>query len=195
MKRYIKSADDFTGSTITVDLNTNVLPVISIDLYSRSDMIYDYDVDDDFSFSELDSVIMQIATPYIQDTIEQILPSVRITPTSVSHPSYYNFACDELNFTLSVSASEYNDLKQRTLANDSFASYLKQNYKSYDGFVSYMASDIQKFNEQEPWKQLCQIIMFYVPDTVYYENNRNFDYDLMDYLSDTYYRDYEDDNI
>ena len=81
MKKYVKCADDFTGSTITVDLNTNVLPIVSIDLYSMQDLLYEFE--EDISASELDPAIMKLAAPYIQETVEEVLPGAKIIPTKI----------------------------------------------------------------------------------------------------------------
>lgn len=173
-----------SGGTMTFELNTNVLPVVSVDLYSRQDMLYQYE--EDFSFKDLDDAIMNIATPIIEDTISWILPSAKVAPTSVSHPQFYNYGGDELNFRLSFSAFEYEALKTETLADSAFESFLQANYRSYDGFISYLASDLQAFEEQEEWKQVVQVIMFHIDDNQYNTNSRDFEYDLMEYLDETY---------
>lgn len=183
MKKYIQS-DTVADSIISVDLNTGVLPVVSVDTYSRQDLFYEFE--EEIPDSEIDPEIMRIATPYIQDTVDTILPSARITPIKMWHPKAYNFAVDELDFTLSVSTSEFEALKEKALSDNSFATFLRKNYSSYDGFWSNMASDIQEFNEQEDWKQIVQVIMFYIPYEQIQRNNRDFTEDLWYYLSENY---------
>lgn len=161
------------------ELNTDVLPVVSVDLYSRQDMLYEFDFD---SFDELDEGIMEVATPIIEETITTILPSARITPTKVRHPRAYNFAVDELDFILSVDDREVEDLILSALNDDTFSEFLRKNYSSYDGFISYMAFDIQEFEEQEDWKKLCQAIMFFTPYDYIRNNNDDFEMDLWEYM-------------
>lgn len=174
------------------ELNTNVLPVVSTDLYSLSDMLYDFEFE---SISEIDDGVIEVATPIIQDTLSDILPSAIVTPIKVWHPKAYNFATDEFEFSVSVDDAEYEDLKSRTLseADVAFYNFLRKNYKSYDGFISYMASDAYEFEEQDEWRKFCQIVMFYVSQKQIDHNNENFVMDLWEYMSDNFDRIYDED--
>lgn len=168
--------------TLSVELNTGVLPIVNIDMYSMGELINDYDVTQE----ELDEIVMELAPEYIEDTLKDILADVSVVVKSVYHPSQYNYSGDELEFTLNVSRSSYESLKETTLQDDKFKSFLKQNYSSYDGFVSYMADNIDDFETQEEWKQVVQVIMFNIPENVIEYNNESYINTFIDKLSSNY---------
>ena len=168
--------------TLSVELNTGVLPIVNVDMYSMGELINDYDVTQE----ELDEIVMELAPEYIEDTLKDILADVSIVVESVYHPSQYNFSGDELEFTLNVSRSSYESLKETTLQDDKFKSFLKQNYSSYDGFVSYMADSIDDFETQDEWKQVVQVIMFNIPENVIEYNNESYINTFIDKLSSNY---------
>ena len=167
---------------LSVELNTGVLPIVNIDMYSMGELINDYDVTQE----ELDEIVMELAPEYIEDTLKDILADVSVVVKSVYHPSQYNYSGDELEFTLNVSRSSYESLKETTLQDDKFKSFLKQNYSSYDGFVSYMADNIDDFETQDEWKQVVQVIMFNIPENVIEYNNESYINTFIDKLSSNY---------
>jgi len=161
----IVKEDKETG-TIRQSLNTGVLPIVNVDLYSLySRGWFDNLVLDDDSNAKFDEIIQDIAPRFIKETLQDILPSVEIYATGVYHPREYNYGGDELEFDLVVNANEYNALKEKALSSDMFETYLKDNYSSRSGFISSMPDDIDEFNNADEWKQMVQVIMFALKDT------------------------------
>lgn len=161
----IVKEDKETG-TIRQSLNTGVLPIVNVDLYSLySSGWFDNLVLDDDSNAKFDEIIQDIAPRFIKETLQDILPSVEIYATGVYHPREYNYGGDELEFDLVVNANEYNALKEKALSSDMFETYLKDNYSSRSGFISSMPDDIDEFNNADEWKQMVQVIMFALKDT------------------------------
>ena len=157
------------------ELNTGVLPIVNVDMYSMEDL-NNYDIDRD----ELDEIVMEIAPKYIEDTISEILPNVSVVAKSVYHPKQYNYSGDELEFDLVVDNAGYETLRDITVNNADFAKYLKDNYSSSSGFVSYMANNIDDFKTQEEWKQMVQVIMFNIPEDKIELNNDQYITEFMD---------------
>ena len=150
--------------TIKESLNTDVLPIIDVDLYSilSSGMFDDYDIPDDIS--SLDEIVQDVAPKYIKETVQKVLPSAEVYVTGVYHPREYNFSGDELEFDLVVSGDEYKELKEKVLADSSFEQFLKDKYSSRSGFTSSLPNSLDKFNQAPEWKQLVQVIMFALKD-------------------------------
>lgn len=205
MKKSIKS--DINGGTVSFELSTNVLPIVSVNLYGLLDDLiwhidqyvntewYDSDANPDYEYADfnnvsyndgMDRAIMNIATPIIEDAIREILPSANITPTEVYHPRYYNFEKDELYFTLTCSASEYNALFERTVNDPAFENFLKSNYRSYDGFISFMADDLDEFYKQEDWRQAAQVIAFNIDDSQFDNYQRDYYEAFSEYFEEHY---------
>ena len=168
--------EDNSSSTISEDLNTGILPVVNVDMYSLSDNLYEYDIDQ----KELDDIVLEIAPKYIEDTISEILPNVSVVAKSVYHPKQYNYSGDELEFDLVVDSNAYEELKEKTLNNPEFKQFLKDNYSSKSGFVSFMADDLDDFKTQEEWKQMVQVIMFNIPKDKIELNNDQYITEFMD---------------
>ena len=158
------------GSTITEELNTGVLPIVAVDMYSLSDSLNEYDI----SQEDLDEIVQELAPKYIEDTLREILPNVSVVTKSVYHPKQYNFEGDELEFSLTVDKQAYETLKENALNNPEFATFLKDNYSSRSGFISSMADNIDEFKKQPEWKQMVQVIMFNIPDDKIQENNDHY---------------------
>lgn len=156
------------GGTIKENLNTGVLPIIDVDMYSLND-----EIPESATTEDLDEIVQDIAPKYIKEVIQEVLPSVEIYATGVYHPKQYNFSGDELEFDLVVSSQEYEALKNKVLSDENFNAFLRNNYKSYDGFVSYMATDVSEFETQDTWKQVVQVIMFAIQDEDNFEAIRN----------------------
>lgn len=191
MNKMKKVEAENNNGTLSVDLNTGVLPVVDVDMYSMSDMINDYDV----SQEELDEIVMDNAPEFVQDTVSDVLPGATIKATSVYHPQQYNFGGDELEFTLTCDRGSFETLKEQTVQNSSFASFLKKNYSSRSGFISSMADNIDDFNTQDEWKQVVQVIMFNVPENVIQYNNENFVDKFIDTLGTNYTLIDDEDNL
>ena len=162
--------------TKTEELNTGILPVVNVDMYSLSDNLYEYDIDR----KELDDIVLEIAPKYIEDTLSEILPNVSVIAKSVYHPKQYNYSGDELEFDLVVDSNAYEQLKEKTLNNPEFKQFLKDNYSSRSGFVSFMADDLDDFKTQEEWKQMVQVIMFNIPKDKIELNNDQYISEFMD---------------
>lgn len=177
-----KTENDNTSGTLSIDLNTGVLPIVDVDMYSMSDMINDFDV----TQKELDDIVMETAPEYIEDTLSEILSGVSVIAKSVYHPSQYNYSGDELEFTLNCDKGGYESLKERTLQNESFSKFLKDNYSSHSGFISSMADNLDDFETQEEWKQVVQVIMFNVPQKTLEYNKDAYNDKFMDILSSNY---------
>lgn len=156
------------GGTIKENLNTGVLPIIDVDMYSLND-----EIPESATQEGLDEIVQDIAPKYIKEVIQGVLPSVEIYATGVYHPKQYNFSGDELEFDLVVSSQEYEALKNKVLSDENFNAFLRNNYKSYDGFVSYMATDVSEFETQDTWKQVVQVIMFAIQDEDNFEAIKN----------------------
>ena len=191
MNKMKKVEAENNNGTLSVDLNTGVLPVVDVDMYSMSDMINDYDV----SQEELDEIVMDNAPEFVQDTVSDVLPGATIKATSVYHPQQYNFGGDELEFTLTCDRGSFETLKEQTVQNSSFASFLKKNYSSRSGFISSMADNIDDFNTQDEWKQVVQVIVFNVPENVIQYNNENFVDKFIDTLGANYTLIDDEDNL
>lgn len=158
------------------ELNTGVLPVVNVDMYSLSDNLYEYDIDQ----KELDDIVLEIAPKYIEDTLSEILPNVSVIAKSIYHPKQYNYSGDELEFDLVVDNAGYETLRDITVNNPEFKQFLKDNYSSKSGFVSFMADDLDDFKTQEEWKQMVQVIMFNIPEDKIELNNDQYITEFMD---------------
>lgn len=191
----IVKEDKETG-TIRQSLNTGVLPIVNVDLYSLySSGWFDNLVLDDDSNAKFDEIIQDIAPRFIKETLQDILPSVEIYATGVYHPREYNYGGDELEFDLVVNADEYNALKEKALSSDMFETYLKDNYSSRSGFISSMPDDIDEFNNADEWKQMVQVIMFALKDTALTDVNEAYLNDFSDAVNQEFpYVDGEIDN-
>lgn len=148
-----------SGDVIRENLNTGVLRIIDVDMYSIND-----EIPESATQEGLDEIVQDIAPKYIKEVIQEVLPSVEIYATGVYHPKQYNFSGDELEFDLVANKEEYEALKEKVTSNEDFNAFLRNNYKSYDGFISYMADDISEFKTQDTWKQVVQVIMFAIQD-------------------------------
>lgn len=159
---------------VSENLNTGVLPLINVDMYSifSSGMLDDVDIGD--TTEELDKLVEEIAPKYLEEIISEVLPSVKITPTGVYHPKQYNFSGDELEFNLSADLEEYNNLKDKVLKDTQFASYIKDNFSSKSGFISSMPDNLDDFNNSENWKQLVEVIMFATRNNDLVEKNDDY---------------------
>lgn len=153
---------------IKENLNTGVLRIIDVDMYSLND-----EIPERATQEGLDEIVQDIAPKYIKEVVQKVLPSVEIYATGVYHPRQYNFSGDELEFDLVANKEEYEALKEKVTSDENFNAYLRDNYKSYDGFISYMADDISEFETQDNWKQLVQVIMFALKDENDFESVRN----------------------
>lgn len=148
-----------TGDVIRENLNTGVLRIIDVDMYSLND-----EIPESATQEGLDEIVQDIAPKYLKEVIQEVLPSVEIYATGVYHPRQYNFSGDELEFDLVANKKEYEALKEKVTSDENFNAFLRNNYKSYDGFISYMADDISEFETQDTWKQVVQVIMFALGD-------------------------------
>ena len=155
---------------LSVELNTGVLPIVDVDMYSLSEELNNYNVTQE----QLDEIAMELAPEYIENTLSEILSNVSVIAKSVYHPSQYNYSGDELEFTLNVSRSSFEHLKEESLNTDEFDQFLKNNYSTRSGFISYMADSIDDFERQDEWKQVVQIIMYNVPQDTIQNNNDNY---------------------
>lgn len=163
-----KLEEEVDNATIKERLNTGVLRIIDVDMYSIND-----EIPESATQEGLDEIVQDIAPKYIKEVIQEVLPSVEIYATGVYHPKQYNFSGDELEFDLVANKEEYEALKEKVTSNENFNAFLRNNYKSYDGFISYMADDISEFETQDIWKQVVQVIMFAIQDEDNFEAIRN----------------------
>lgn len=190
-KNTLKEAETETKTgTKREELNTGVLPIVNVDMYSIDDL-NNYDIDRD----ELDKIVMEIAPKYIEDTISEILPDVSVVAKSVYHPKQYNYSGDELEFDLVVDNAGYETLRDITVNNPKFAKFLKDNYSSQSGFISYMANNIDDFKTQDEWKQMVQVIMFNVPEDKIELNNDQYVTEFLDNVYMNYTPIDDEDNL
>ena len=173
---------------INENLNTGVLPIVDVDLYSKEEILPD-NVE---SYKDLDNIIKDIAPQYIEEAIKTVLPSAKVTPTAIYHPREYNFSGDELEFDLTVDSNEYNALKQDDLVNSEFEQYLKDNYSSGSGFISSMANNLNSFNSQSNWQQVVQVIMFALRDYDFDSLNDRYLEDFIDSIHEEFGYDFND---
>lgn len=151
----LTEAEEVSG-TIKEQLNTGLLPIVDVDMYSLSDALYNIDVTQE----QLDDLVQELAPIYVKEAIQKVLPSAEVYVTGVYHPKQYNFSGDELEFDLVVSAQEYNALKEKVENEEAFIPFLKDNYSSQSGFVSFLADNIDDYRIQDNWKQMVQVIMY-----------------------------------
>ena len=162
----IKEDKSNSDGTVEFDLNTNVYPVLNAGQYYTALELPDeawFEDDDeknDHNSKEWDRWILECAKPYIEDGLEQTSDEiVLLDGIKYYHPNAYNFANDEIEFTVRLKEDLLNSLIEEYKNKPEFVEFLKK-YRSYDGFWSDMASDLDEFNEQEKWKSLCQILAF-----------------------------------
>lgn len=183
-----------------LELNTGVLPVLDVGTYGRFDNFWDSEELDDEAtdwdavYKDIDEDIKTYGPSIVEEYIKQVLPSAKVKATGVYHPREYNFANDELEFTVSFNPEEYKKREEMAKKDPDFKNFLKENYKSYDGFFSYLADDIDDFEDQEGWKKFVQVVMFYLKDEDFEETNTRFWDDI--YGNGSFYRDlvYKEEN-
>ena len=191
---------DNTNVESPLELNTGVLPVLDVGTYERFDSFWDSEnVDDDKTdwgkvYEDIDEDIKTYGPSIVEEYIKQVLPSAKVKATGVYHPREYNFANDELEFTVSFNPEEFNKREEMALNDPEFKDFLKDKYKSYDGFFSYLADDIDDYKDQEGWKKFVQVVMFYLKDEDFEETNTSFWDDI--YGNGSFYQDlvYKDEN-
>jgi len=156
-------ADD---SSTTFEINTEVLPVLDVGTYGREDYIWSDYINQDVpeeeqpTMEDLDKVVIQFGVPIVENYIKKVFPSAKVSNPSVYHPKYYNYSTDELDFTVSVSPSEFKDVLERTVKEEGFKDFLKDKYSSHSGFISSMADDLDEFYQEEVWRRFCQVVMY-----------------------------------
>lgn len=180
-KEELITEDINTAQTITEKLNTGVLPIVDTDMYSLNDVL-----PESATLEELDDIVKEVATPFIKDTIQKVLPSVEIKATGVYHPKQYNFSGDELEFDLTVSSEEYEALKEKVLADNKFNKFLRDEYSSKSGIISTMPDSIEEFNVADSWKQLVQVIMFALRNEALTDVNEAYLNDFLDAVSNEF---------
>lgn len=180
-KEELITEDINTAQTITEKLNTGVLPIVDTDMYSLNDVL-----PESATLEELDDIVKEVATPFIKDTIQKVLPSVEIKATGVYHPKQYNFSGDELEFDLTVSSEEYEALKEKVLADNKFNKFLSDEYSSKSGIISTMPDSIEEFNVADSWKQLVQVIMFALRNEALTDVNEAYLNDFLDAVSNEF---------
>ena len=142
------------------EVNTNVIPVISVGSYG-SGMYDDYVCNAD----DIKESILDCAPDIVEEAIREVCPSAKVSDCSVYMPRYYNYETDELNFTLDISDEDYQRMYDECINDPDFPKFLKNNYKSYDGFISFMADNMDEFEGQEDYRKLSQLIMFLYSDS------------------------------
>ena len=162
----IKEDKSNSDGTVEFDLNTNVYPVLNAGQYYTALELPDeawFEDDDEkneHNTKEWDRWILECAKPYIEDGLKETSDEiVLLDGLKYYHPNAYNFANDEIEFTVRLKEDLLNSLIEEYKNKPEFVEFLKK-YRSYDGFWSDMASDLDEFNEQEKWKSLCQILAF-----------------------------------
>ena len=175
------------GEIINEELNTGVLPIINVDIYGfDSSGGFDNYITDNETMKKCDEIIMNIAPEMIEETIKEVLPSAKLTPTKIYHPREYNFSGDELEFNLEVSDDEFNKLKEEAIANEEFGKFLKDNYSSHSGFISKLPDNVDDFKEEIEWKQLVQVIMFALRNSNLDELQRDYDDKFMEKVGEEF---------
>lgn len=172
--KELKEAEE-TTNTISHELHTDLLPILNM---------YQYDIADgvEISREELDEVMEEKAMPIITETIKGILPTAEVKAGKFYNPPYYRFGSgnnDQLDFTVTVPAADYEQLKAETTSKEDFEDFLKETYKSYDGFISYMPNTMKEFNEAEDWKQFVAVLSYYITP---FEHQEEFTADVLDYI-------------
>lgn len=152
-------------------LNTSICSILDVGLY-ESNLMYGFDkinemCEGNYPDSEDDRIDWDHATvriadfknslkPYIFDTLSAIV-TFEINPslskvanfihvleiTDYYSPKYYNFAKDEVEFTIDLSVDTMQDL-YRLCMEDAFDDFLNE-FKSRDGFMSFTPSSRVSF--------------------------------------------------
>ena len=174
-----------TSGTASIDLHTDLVPIINMYQYDIYNMLDDYV---GIKREALDEMMLEFAEPIIEEQIKEVLPSAQITFGEFTHPQYYRLFSnlnDILEFTVTYNVSEYEALKEKAIQDPAFEQYLKDHYTSYDGFMSFFANNIRDFQEQEDWKQFVSVLSYYLPNNeeenynemcnYIYENASNYD--------------------
>ena len=146
------------SGTLTFDLHTDLVPILNMNQYNITG---DYEVPRD----ELDALMKKYAEPIITEEIVNVFPSAKVTFGNFDHPKYYRAFSnlnDTLDFTVTVSAEEYEAKKQSVENTDEFATFLKDTFKSYDGFISHMADNLKDFQTQADWKQFVSVLTYFI---------------------------------
>ena len=172
--KELKEAEE-TTNTISHELHTDLLPILNMYQYQIADGV-------EISREELDEVMEEKAMPIITETIKGILPTAEVKAGKFYNPPYYRFGSgnnDQLDFTVTVPAADYEQLKAETTSKEDFEDFLKETYKSYDGFISYMPNTMKEFNEAEDWKQFVAVLSYYITP---FEHQEEFTADVLDYI-------------
>lgn len=144
---------------MTVALNTNLFPIISVGMHCSSldpDYIFDsYMINQDHQDGEINydseyffdnfrndlyvAAVQKIAQCYLDGAHEADGIQIEITTGDIYSPSAYNFATDQIELTVKFNKTK---IRQYAAANaDEFDQFLHDHFTSYDGFHSHTANN------------------------------------------------------
>ena len=178
-----------------IELNTNLLPVISVGMYESS-LSIDVMFDDDFhrlsssktltegeknrfyvllSNDAYEIVVEKYATEalkcFFEDMREQEGLDIQLLDgAKIYNPKEYNFRTDELDFAIEMDDVVFEEIVNRALGNDEFWKWAKKRYRSYDGFICFMPDSKDEFLwylERGQYDKIVASYLTFVGETVY----------------------------
>jgi len=168
---------------VTFDLNTDVVTSINPGMYgSAIEFPYEQAEDTPENYKMWDDIVVEQAIPYIEEAVQKTDSRIKVKNFKINHPRFYNFVSDCIDFDVELPQSLLVELFERYKNDQSFLSYLKDNYSSRSGFISTMADTPQKFAEQcedAKWKSLSQILSYNAEDE-FDDRQREFEDDVLD---------------
>lgn len=170
-----------SGGSSIYDVSTSVIPIIDVDAYGGTLSLFFYSSDmvilDDSIDAFWDQVVVE-AMDIIQDSFNGLEIPAKVVPGSGSmyHPSYYNFECDELNFSISIENQWVDEHFEEYKDDPAFLNFIKEKYSSRSGFISFFPSTKDKFIEayesgSDRWKVVCEMITYHIDDETYRDNS------------------------
>ena len=163
------------NETISFDLHTDLIPIVNMFQYEIANGV-------DITREELNQVMKDIGSKYIEQEIKKVFPEAIITFGEFHNPKYYQLFSnlnDTLDFTITLSKVDYEKKLYDTISFANFDEFLHNTYKSYDGFMSFMADNINDFDKQEDWKIFVSVLTYYLTP---YEYQTEFTNEVQEYI-------------
>ena len=171
------------GAMVTFDLNTDVVTSINPGMYgSAIEFPYEQAEDTPENYKMWDDIVVEQAIPYIEEAVQKTDSRIKVKNFKINHPRFYNFVSDCIDFDVELPQALLMELFEKYKNDQSFLSYLKDNYSSRDGFISTMANTPQEFQKQcedAKWKSLSQILSYNAQDE-FDDRQREFEDDVLD---------------
>lgn len=148
----------------SIKINSNLFPIISVGMYCTNlepeSVFSDYLINEDFEenasqynaeqfWDNFDNqkyiqTVQSLASDYLDgEIINENGDKVAIECGEIYSPKYYNFATDEIEFTVTYNKADI--LKSATKDKENFNKFLKEKYSSYDGFYSFTSNNFEEW--------------------------------------------------